>query len=505
MVSIRLTSNNFVQEKVKSYIICVAKDFSFDEVLSRISSVSGNYLQAFLQEKKFLGSYGQVVTLPVYDNGFFKYYIFVGLGNRTIDALEYYRRSIAEGVRAVQQCKSDSVAVLIPDIKDLSSAEIVRTTVVTIAMTLYAFDDFISKKDDSVTLHTVSLVLKDAENDEHTSALKEGLIIADAVNRARKLVDLPANIINPVTLAEKAVEYGKEHNVKVTVFKQDEIVKMGMGGLNAVGMGSQHGPRLVVMEYKTTVKNAPTVGIVGKGITFDSGGLNIKPTGFMEDMKDDMSGAAAVINTVCAVAQLQLPVNVVAVAPLAENMVSGACNHPGDIIKFYNGKTALVGNTDAEGRLVLADGLAYVEKNYNPDVIIDLATLTGACVHAVGPFFSGLLTQDEDLAIKLHKAAISSGDGLWRLPLIDLYKKMVQTPFADMCNDGKTKYKAGATNGACFLSNFVEKTPWAHIDIAPTSFDVPDTPYYQSGGATGAGVRLLIDFIKSMQKENEYE
>lgn len=499
MLSVVIQENNFIEQKVKSYIVLLHADFVFNDNLKQISVATGNHLQEFFKERKFTGKCGQSLVLPVYKDNSFVYYIFIGLGKPKTHILEYYRRSLAQGLRVAQAQKSDSVAVVVPTLDSIPFAQIVRTSAMIVSMTLYAFDDFISKSEDSVKINKVILVVE-KNTPEITQALEEGLVIAQAVNRTRKLVDLPANVINPVTLAQKAVEYSKEHDIKTTVFKQADIIKMGMGGLNAVGMGSQYEPHLVVMEYKTSHKDAPTVAIVGKGITFDSGGLNIKPTGFMEDMKDDMSGAAAVMNAICVVAQLQLPVNVIAVAALAENMVSSKCNHPGDIIRFYNGKTALVGNTDAEGRLVLADALAYVEKNFNPSVIIDLATLTGACVHAVGPFFSGLLTQDDDLADKIQQASVTSGDAVWRLPFIDLYKKMVETPFADMCNDGKTKYKAGATNGACFLSNFVENTPWAHIDIAPTSFDVPDTPYYQPGGATGAGVRLLVDFIKQYLK-----
>lgn len=499
MVAIVLQDKNFLSQKAKSFVLLLHTNFKFDAVLKEISSMSGEYLEAFFKEKKFTGKWGQVLTLPVHTKGSFTYYIFVGLGDSKTEVLEYYRRSVAQGIRAAQGHKVDSVAVLLPSISKIDHEEIIRTTAVIVSMTLYAFDDFISFKEAPVKIEHVTLVSAKKLTAADKKALTQAIVIADAVNKTRKLIDLPANFINPITLSEKAVEYGKEHKVKTTVFNQAEIIKMGMGGLNAVGMGSQHGPRLVVMEYKAKTKNAPTVAIVGKGITFDSGGLNIKPTGYMEDMKDDMSGAAAVINTICAIAQLEAPVNVIAVAPLAENMVSSKCNHPGDILRFYNGKTALVGNTDAEGRLVLADGLAYAEKNYTPDVIIDLATLTGAAAHAVGPFFSCLLTQDDKLAKQLEKVAVTSGDALWRLPFIELYKKMVETSFADMCNDGKTKYKAGPTNGACFLSHFVEKTPWAHIDIAPTAFDVPDTPYYQNGGGTGAGVRLLIDFIMNYE------
>lgn len=495
MVSISLQDKKFLDQKSKSFILFLHQDFSFDSVLKQISTASGDYLQDFFKEKKFTGKWQQIVTLPVHNKGSFTYYIFVGLGNPKTEILEYYRRSVAQALRTAQSLKVDSCALLLPNIDSVDYELIIKTTTVIVSMTLYAFDDFLSNAHEKVKIKDVVMVSSKKVTAEDKKALADALIIGDAVNRTRHLVDLPANFINPTTLSEKAAEYAKEYGVDITIFKQPEIIKMGMGGLNAVGMGSQHGPRLVVMEYKVKSKKAPTIAIVGKGITFDSGGYNIKPTGYIEDMKDDMSGAAAVINTICAIAQLKAHVNVVAVAPLAENMVSGGANHPGDIIRFYNGKTALVGNTDAEGRLVLADGLSYVEKNYNPDVIIDLATLTGAAAHAVGPFFSCLLTQDEKLADTLLALGQTSGDALWRLPLINLYKKMVETAFADMCNDGKTKYKAGPTNGACFLSNFVEKTPWAHIDIAPTAFDVPDTPYYQTGGAAGAGVRLLIDFI----------
>ena len=233
---------------------------------------------------------------------------------------------------------------------------------------------------------------------------------------------------------------------------------------------------------------------------FDSGGLNIKPTGSMETMKEDMSGAAAVINAISALAQMEVEVNVIALAALAENMVSGLANHPGDILRMYNGKTVHVGNTDAEGRLVLADALAYAEKHFKPDAIIDVATLTGACVYAVGPFFNGLFTEDETMAKRVERAAQSSGDQVWRLPLTDDYKVMVKSDVADICNSGSRKYKAGATNGAVFLQHFVGEVPWVHLDIAATAFDVPDLPYVRSG-ATGAGTRLLIDFVRQWHQK----
>jgi Leucyl aminopeptidase len=265
-----------------------------------------------------------------------------------------------------------------------------------------------------------------------------------------------------------------------------------MGGLAAVGRGSDQDCQMVILEYKAKRKNAPTIAFVGKGITFDSGGLSIKPALNMETMKDDMSGAAAVITTMEVLAHLKPDVNVVALAPLAENLPSGKATMPGDIVTFYNGKTAEVRNTDAEGRLVLADALSYAVKHYKPDAIIDIATLTGACAYALGPFFTGLMSQHDTLVKDIEISAQRSGDRVWRLPLHDDYQIAIRSDISDMCNIGAPKYMAGAITAAHFLKHFVGQTPWAHLDIAGTAFNVPDLPYYKQG-ATGVGVRLLVD------------
>jgi leucyl aminopeptidase len=213
-------------------------------------------------------------------------------------------------------------------------------------------------------------------------------------------------------------------------------------------------------------------------------------------MKEDMSGAAAVLAAMDALAQLNPSVNVIAVLPLSENLPSGKATKPGDVLKFYNGKTAEVLNTDAEGRLILGDALAYIEKHYDLDALVDVATLTGSCAYALGPFFTGLLSQDADLTKKVQKAADRTGDRVWPLPFDDDYAKAVESKVADICNIGNPKYKAGAVMAAFFLRHFVEKTPWVHLDIAGTAFDVPDIPYYRTG-ATGSAVRLLIDLARN--------
>ncbi|HLB94070.1 MAG TPA: M17 family metallopeptidase, partial [Candidatus Babeliales bacterium] len=275
------------------------------------------------------------------------------------------------------------------------------------------------------------------------------------------------------------------------------VKQMGMGGLAGVSAGAAADCKFVILEYKTSEPNAPTVAFVGKGIMFDSGGLSIKPALNMEQMKDDMSGAAAVISAMGVLADLKPKINIIGLAPLAENLPSGTATKPGDIVTFYNGKTAEVKNTDAEGRLVLADALSYAVKHYQPDAIIDLATLTGACAYSLGPFFSGLFSEHEELTAQVIKAANRSGDFVWRLPLTDDYKVAVKAKVADLCNIGAKQYQAGATTAACFLQHFVGNTPWVHLDIAGTAFGVPDLPYYRSESATGVGVRLLIELAMS--------
>jgi len=469
------------------------------------------HLEKLLKDKKFTGGKGQTFVLPCSVGKKIVHLLFVGIGNPSsrkasedkgkeakAEVLETYRSAYAQVVRLCQTHKLSSVAYELPAAKDLGIDDVKNGQLFSLMseMAQYKFDQFLTKKEDQLQpLEKISAVVDKKVIAETKTGVKEGEIIAQAVNRTRLWVDLPANIMTPIEFSKLIKNLGKEHAVKVTVFEEPALEKMGMGGLKAVGMGSQHDCQLVIAEYHCKKKNAPTIALVGKGITFDSGGINLKPTGYLETMKEDMAGAAAVMNALMVIAHFKPEVNVVAIAAVAENMLSGSANHPGDIITFYNGKTAVVGNTDAEGRLVLADALAYASKHFKPDAMVDVATLTGACSHAVGPFFSGLFTQDETLAKKMNSAAHTSGDALWRLPLIDEYKVMVKSDIADLCNDGKTKYYAGATNGACFLSNFVGDTPWVHLDIAPSAFDVPDKPYFRPNSATGVATRLLIDFV----------
>ncbi len=500
MITYSVSDKSLLEHSVEGFVYFVSEGFSFDKMCGKVAKAYFPELKAFMKNRDFTGKKGQSFVLPITQKKKIKHLIFIGLGKKDkVYALEDYRRVVAQAVRIAEGQKITSLAVEIPTSKsDFGfDAEFIAQQTASIGlMADYTFDEFVGKEGRIARVQKFVFVVPKKDLKKVQAGVKDGEIIGKAVNNARHWVDLPANKLSPLDVVKRAKELAKKHDLEITVFDEKKAEKLGMGGLKAVGMGSDHDAQMVIMQYTCKKKSAPTIALVGKGITFDSGGINLKPTGHVETMKEDMSGAAAVLNALAAIAQFKPNVNVVALAPLAENMVSGRANHPGDIITFYNGKTAVVGNTDAEGRLVLADALAYADKHFKPAVIVDIATLTGGCAYAVGPFFSGLLTDDEKLADKLNASGKKTGDSLWRLPFVDDYRVMVKGDVADINNNGNRKYYASATNGAMFLSHFVsEKTPWAHLDIAPSAFDVPGLPYYKAGMATGVGTRLLIDFV----------
>lgn len=455
-----------------------------------------NLIQA-LKESDFTGKALQTRVLPGFVDSQWVYPIFVGLGKegrKSLD-IETYRRALGIIYKRVIAQKKESFVFCLPspELFDVTADYLAKQTAIIFNMASYHFDDYITDKERKDTkVYDITISVDTKQKKAVQEGIKEGDYIALAVNKTRHWVDLPPMVLTPLYLADKAKEISKKHDLDLTVFSEKQINEMGMGGLAGVSRGSELDCKLVILEYKTKKKNAPTIAFVGKGITFDSGGLSLKPASAMETMKEDMSGAAAVIATMEALAELKPEVNVIGLAPIAENLPSGTATKPGDILRFYNGKTAEVKNTDAEGRLILADALSYAVKHYDLDAIIDIATLTGACAHALGPFFTGLMSQDEDLIEKIIKAAQRSGERVWRLPMDNDFKPAIRSEVADICNIGSPKYRAGAITAAFFLQHFVNNVPWAHLDIAGTAFDVPDISYYRSG-ATGAGVRLLIE------------
>lgn len=501
MVSISLSNASLLEANANAKAILLEQDFSHTELAPLAKLFPA--IKALVEERKFTGSTGSSIVIPVSHSKGFIYLILMGIGKRDhkrkID-VEHYRRALGKLMRVMEEIKVDSIAFELPDpdFFKVTPAYLAGQTAMIVDIASYHFDDYITDpnrkimKDRRVVLLTGDLPKKEIEE-----GVKKGQIIATSVNKARHWIDLPPSVLFPTDLSAKAKAISREFGLKYTVFNEKEINQMGMGGLSAVSAGSDLDCQLLFMEYKTTKKNAPTVAFVGKGITFDSGGLSIKPANSMETMKEDMSGAAAVIAGMASIAQLKPDINVIGVAPLAENLPSGKAAKPGDIVTFYNGKTAEIKNTDAEGRLILADALAYVVKHYKPDAIIDFATLTGSCAAALGPFYAGMMSEHEELVKRLQDSADRSGDRVWRLPLSEDYKPAIRTPVADISNIGNQTYMAGAITAALFLQNFVDDVPWAHLDIAGTAFDVPtsELPFFRTYGATGYGVRLMVDIV----------
>jgi len=319
------------------------------------------------------------------------------------------------------------------------------------------------------------------------AGLEQGLAVAHGVSLARDLGNLPGNVCTPAYLAEQAREVAKRYRMKITVLEREDMEKLGMGALLSVAAGSAQPPKLIVLEHRSGPRSQRPVALVGKGITFDTGGISLKPASEMDEMKFDMCGAASVLGTIKAAAEMKLPVNVVGLIPTSENMPGGRATKPGDIVTTMSGQTVEVLNTDAEGRLILCDALTYAER-FEPAAVVDIATLTGACVIALGHVASGLFANDDALARELLAAGELACDRAWRMPLWDEYQEQLKSNFADFANIGGRP--AGSVTAACFLARFTKKFKWAHLDIAGTA--------WKSGkekGASGRPVPLLTQFL----------
>jgi leucyl aminopeptidase len=352
----------------------------------------------------------------------------------------------------------------------------------------YRFDQMKSKREDKAPKpHQVVIAVERSQQAQATLAVTRAVALANGQDLARTLGNLPPNVCTPTYLAAEARRIGREFKLKTEVLERKQIEALKMGSFLAVAQGSEQEPRLIVMHYQgASSKQAPVV-LVGKGITFDTGGISIKPAAAMDEMKFDMCGAASVLGTLRAVAEMQLKINLIGLIPACENMPSGRAARPGDIVTSMSGQTIEILNTDAEGRLILCDALTYAER-FKPRTVIDIATLTGACVVALGHHHSGLFSRQDALAAELLDAGRESGDSCWRMPLDEPYQEALKSRFADVANVGGRD--AGAVTAACFLARFTRKYDWAHLDIAGTA--------WKSGaqkGSSGRPVPLLTRFL----------
>ncbi|HET7443946.1 MAG TPA: leucyl aminopeptidase [Solirubrobacterales bacterium] len=412
----------------------------------------------------------------------------VGLGERDKADAEKLRVAAAVAVKEAARLEAGSLAWLPPDSvgADAAAEALVTGTI----LGSYRFDRFRRGDSDDPQARVEALTLLAPAS--VADAAEAARIGAEAQNRARDLQSTPANFATPAFLAARAEEIDAEHTtVTVDVVGREEIAAMGMGGLLAVSQGSVEEPRLIVLRYSGG-GSGPTLGLVGKGVTFDTGGISLKPGAGMQEMKFDMSGAAAVLEAVAAIAELGLAIDLIAVVPSTENMPSGSAVKPGDVITQYNGKTVEVNNTDAEGRLILADALAYAIE-LGAEQVVDIATLTGAVVIALGSTYAAVLGNDDTLAERLLEAGASTGELTWRLPLHPEFKEMMKGTVADLSNLA-SKREAGTATAASFLEEFVGETPWAHLDIAGTAWDVGRE--YTGKDASGYGVRLLVELAR---------
>lgn len=374
---------------------------------------------------------------------------------------------------------------------DGNLAEVVQASAEGFALGLYELGRFKTDPRPLNVLRQFTVLVPETYETQARAALKRGEILGQVQRMVMDLINAPGNELTPTLFAELAQRSARQYGYYANVFQLDEIKAMGMGGIVAVNAGSAHPATLTVLEYKPE-KCATTVALVGKGVTFDTGGINIKPSDNMYWMKCDMGGAALVLGAVEAVARLKLPIHVIGVFPATENKTGSKALLPGDVLKMYNGKTVEVEDTDAEGRLILADALAYTIRTYAPDVILDFATLTGACVTALGYQAAGLFTQNDTLAQQLSEAGFSTDDKVWRLPLWDAYKKQLHSDIADLKNLGGRP--AGATTAAKFLEAFTDgHHAWAHLDVAGVVFG--DDEFGKMRHATGWGIRLLTYWL----------
>jgi leucyl aminopeptidase len=444
-----------------------------------------------LHPKEFDGSNRQLLLL--HTAGRPGRVLLAGLGKRADFSLETLRRATGRALKKLRDAGINRAAVSLNPESTEAAAAVTEAAV----LALYQFTEF--KADESTAFNSLTICVSGkADVPAYKTAVQRAQLIAESANFARALGNLPGNVIYPATLADRARALAKECGLKCTVLDKAALEKGGFGGLLAVGGGSAREPHLLSLEYNGAGQDQPPVALVGKAITFDTGGISIKPADRMDEMKFDKCGGCAVLGILRAAVLLKLPVNLLGVIAAAENMPGANSYRPGDIVTSYPGKdkrgvTIEVMNTDAEGRIVLGDALAYARER-DPRAIIDFATLTGACVVALGNFAAGLFGNDDKLVEKLRAAGERTGERAWPMPLWAEYRELIKSDVAVHKNQGPRG--GGAITAASFLAKYVGDTPWAHFDIAGTGWTTEERPYLGKG-ATGYGVRLVVDALRN--------
>ncbi len=461
------------------------------DAANTLDRAAKGYLRRLLERGDMEGRIGSTLLLHDVPGVSSARVLLVGLGPQDEFGDKQFTRAVSAAVGALAGTGTADAELHLAELaagrRDIEWRTMQAACAARIAV--YRFNQMKSKPAKDVpALRRIVLSIKSPKDAKAAArGLARGLALAHGVGLARDLGNLPGNVCTPSYLADRARELAKHYRMKVQVLERADMAKLGMNTLLSVAAGSSQPPKLIVLEYRAGPKTGKPVVLVGKGVTFDTGGISLKPAPEMDEMKFDMSGAGSVLGTLKAVAEMKLPVNVIGIIPATENMPGGRATKPGDIITSMSGQTVEVLNTDAEGRLILCDALTYAER-YEPAAVIDIATLTGACVIALGHVVSGLFANDDALAREVLAAGESAGDRAWHLPLHDEYQEQLNSNFADFANIGGRP--AGAVTAACFLSRFTKKYKWAHLDVAGTA--------WKSGkdkGSTGRPVPLLTQFL----------
>lgn len=518
-----VTAKSDSVEQCKTQGIAIAV---FEEEPAKNSSLSfmnkllGGRIERLIKSGEIRGKWKEVNLLHL-DKDTPSHLFVIGMGKRSEFTLERLRSFAAIGSRAMKKSRLKNGSFITVEDTNFTPCQYAETLTEGVILGLYKFSKYKTKSQDDDSnsdnnlLQEIIFMAKDADSvTDMNNGIKQGMIISKAVNLTRDLVNEPSNNMTPSLFIEQANTALSKLPVEVTVLDADKIRDIGMGAFSAVAKGSDEPSKMLILKYNgsTNLSNKQKksekfdLGIVGKGVTFDSGGISIKPSDQMHTMTSDMAGAAVVVGTFNAVAQLKLPISILGIVPLTENLPSGKAYKPGDIIKAYNGKTIEVINTDAEGRLILADALSYAAEQ-GASQIIDLATLTGACVVALGHAISGLFSTSQELIDTLVTCGNETHERVWPMPLLEEYTQTIKGTLADLKNTGGRP--AGSCTAAAFLKEFVADTQWAHIDIAGTTLIEGDksqfSSYQPDSGATGIGVRLMVRLVeKLIQKKQTY-
>ena len=479
------------RQRTACAIVGIHENAKLTEAARRVDRAAGGVIARLLRRGDFTGKASEVFPITSVRRGPAERILLVGLGPRDKYGRKAYRRAVFAATQWLARTGcANAVSWLSADpVPGIDAYYAVRHAVESANNALYRIPDLKSgRKPPAPKLARLGLVVADADSAAGERGVRHGRGVAAGMARAKDLANLPANVCTPRYLADAARALAKEHrSVRAQVLDEREIAKLGMGSFLSVTRGSEEPPRLIVLRYEGGKKGEAPVVLVGKGITFDTGGISLKQPPGMDEMKFDMSGAASVFGTLKALATIEAPVNVVGIVPTCENMPSGRATKPGDIVTSMSGKTIEVLNTDAEGRLILCDGLTYARR-FEPRAVVDIATLTGACVVALGAHYSGLFSPDEKLATSLAAAGERADDRAWRMPVAEEYAELLKSNFADMANVAGRE--AGAVTAACFLWKFTDGLSWAHLDIAGSA--------YLTGthkGSTGRPVPLLVDWL----------